>query len=137
MADILVRHYNKTPMFKPRSLDRFQSELLAFIEKMFDEYDRNLIKLADAEDGEPMKHFVAAINALLNCFKYHLGLDATRNGKKCVSLICDILESSAKIELAGGNTNYSVYQDEPTEHDKLTPAKAMEQLGVACVRLLK
>ena len=45
-----------------------------------------------------MRHFVAAINALLNCFKYHLGLDATRNGKKCVNLICDILESYAKLE---------------------------------------
>lgn len=35
VADILVRHYNKTPMFKPRSLDRFQSELLTYIEKVF------------------------------------------------------------------------------------------------------
>lgn len=117
MADILVRHYNKTPMFKPRSLDRFQSELLTYIEGVFEKYDRNLIKLCKAEEGTPMTHFVAAINALLNCFKYHLGLDATRNGKKCVSLICDILESYARAE---------------EEQDK-----SIEQLGIACVRLLK
>ena len=113
MADILVRHYNKTPMFKPRSLDRFQSELLAYIEKIFEDYNRDLLKLSEAEDGEPMRHFVSAINALLNCFKYHLGLDATRNGKKCVSLICNILESYAKIELIPeSSSGYSPFNNQ-------------------------
>ena len=89
-----------------------------------------------------MQHFVSAINALLNCFKYHLGLDATRNGKKCVSLICDILESYAKIEfIPEASSNYSPFNNqndmEQDAAERLSPQKAIEQLGVACVRLLK
>ena len=85
-------------MFKIRSLDRFQSELLLYIDSIFNTYDKNLINILRQENGEVINKFTSAITALLNCFKYHLGLDLTKSGKKCIKLVCEIINSYLRIE---------------------------------------
>ena len=88
------------PMFKIRFLERFQTELLLYIESIFNSNEKNLVDLLKEENGEAIDKFTSAITALLNCFKYHIGLDLSKSGKKCIKLMCEIINSYNKIDLS-------------------------------------